>query len=65
MFDVRLFEAKIQVFEFDHQLINTFEFIGCSKNDVQVHSMFDKMVFDPSLLKKDKFFVKLEKNGLP
>ena len=50
MFDVRSFEAKIQVFEFDHQRINTFEFVRCSKNDVRVRSMFDKMVFDPSLL---------------
>jgi len=31
--------------------MNTFEFIQCSKNDVQVRSMFDKMVFDPSLVK--------------
>ena len=49
-FDVRSFEAKNRVFEFDHQQMNTFEFIHCSKNDVQVRSMFDKMVFDPSLL---------------
>ena len=49
MFDVRSFEAKNKVFEFDHQQTNTFEFVRCSKNDVQVRSMFDKMVFDPSL----------------
>ena len=30
--------------------MNTFEFVQCSKNDVRVCSMFDKMVFDPSLL---------------
>ena len=30
--------------------MNTFEFIWCSKNDVRVRAMFDKMVFDPSLL---------------
>ena len=29
--------------------MNTFEFVRCSKNDVRVRSMFDKMVFDPSL----------------
>ena len=28
-----------------------FEFVRCSKNDVRVRSMFDKMVFDPSLIK--------------
>ena len=49
-FDVRLFEAKIQVLEFDHQQMKMFEFIQCSKNDVRVQSMFNKMVFDPSLV---------------
>ena len=49
-FDVQPFEAKNRVFEFDHQQMNTFEFVRCSKNDVRVRSMFDKMVFDPSLL---------------
>ena len=44
-----MFEAKNRVFEFDHQLMNTFVFVRCSKNDVRVRSMFDKMVFDPSL----------------
>ena len=52
MFDVCPFEAKIQVFEFDHQLMNIYKFVGCSKNDVWVHSMFDKMMFDPSLVSK-------------
>ena len=36
-FDVRSFKAKNRVF------------VQCSKNDVRVCSMFDKMVFDPSL----------------
>ena len=48
-FDVRLFEAKNWVFEFNHQQMNTFEFVRCSKTDVRVRSMFDKMVFDLSL----------------
>ena len=48
-FDVCLFEAKIQVFQFDHQQINKFEFVGYSKNYVRASSMFDRMVFDPSL----------------
>ena len=30
--------------------MNMFQFVGCSKNDVRVLSMFDKMVFDPLLL---------------
>ena len=30
--------------------MNTFELVRCSKNDVQVRSMFDKMVFNPSLV---------------
>ena len=38
------------VFEFDHQQINAFEFVRCSKNNFRVRSMFDKMVFDPSLI---------------
>ena len=49
-FDVRSFEAKNRVFEFDYQQMNTFEFVRCSKNDVRVRSMFDKLVFDPSLI---------------
>ena len=49
MFDVRSFEAKNKVFKFNHQYMNKFEFVRCSKNDVRVRSMFDKMVFDPSL----------------
>ena len=52
-FDVRSFEAKNRVFEFDHQQMNMFEFVRCSKNDVRVRSMFDKMVFDPSLEKTE------------
>ena len=35
-FDVRSFEAKNRVFEFDHQQMNMFEFVRCSKNDVRV-----------------------------
>ena len=49
-FDVRSFKAKNRVFDFDHQYMNTFEFVQCSKKDVPVRSMFDKMVFDPSLI---------------
>ena len=49
-FKVCSFEAKNRVFEFDHQLINTFESVLCSKNDVRDHSMFNKMVFNPSLI---------------
>ena len=51
MFNVHSFEAKNRVFEFDHQQMNIFQFIQCSKNDVTVCSMLDEMVFDPSLLK--------------
>ena len=29
--------------------MNMFEDVRCSKNNVSVHSMFDKMMFDPSL----------------
>ena len=53
-FDVQSFEAKNRVFEFDHQQMNMFEFVRCSKNDVRVRSMFDKMVFDPSLLSREE-----------
>ena len=54
MLDVRSFEAKNMVFEFDHQLMNNFEFVRCSKNDVRVPSMFNRMALDPSLLKLKK-----------
>ena len=47
MFEVHAFEAKNRVFEFDSE----FEFVRCSKNDVRVRSIFDKTVFDPSLVK--------------
>ena len=51
MFNVRSFETKIQVFEFDHQQeMNVFEFVQCLKNEVQVQLMFDKMMFNPSLV---------------
>ena len=49
MFEVRSFEAKNRVFEFDHLQMNTFEFVRYLRNDVGVRSMFGKMVFDPSL----------------
>ena len=50
MFDVCLLEAKNRLFEFDHQQMNTFKFVRCSKYDVRVCSIFDEMVYDPSLL---------------
>ena len=31
MFDIRSFEAKNRVFEFDYQKMNTFEFVQCSE----------------------------------
>ena len=45
-FHVKSFEAKNRLFEFVYQKMNI---VRCSKNDVRVCSMFDKMVFDPSL----------------
>ena len=36
--------------KFDSQLMNTFMYVRCSKIDVRVHSMFDEMVFDTSLI---------------
>ena len=39
MFDIRSFEAKNKLFEFDHQQMNMFEFVRCSKNDVRVRSI--------------------------
>ena len=49
-FDVRSFEAKNRVFQFHHQQMNTLEFVRCLKNYVRVGSMFDKMMFDTSLV---------------
>ena len=42
--------------EFDHQQMNMFEFVGCSINDVRIHSMFNKIVFDISLYFSLKLF---------
>ena len=36
--------------------MNMFEFAQCSKNDVGIRSMFDKMVFNLSLGNTDKPF---------
>ena len=44
-------EAKNRLSEVNHQNMNTFESVWCSKNNVWVHSMFDEMVFNPSLRK--------------
>ena len=54
MFDVCYNEAKNRVLQFDFQKMNMFKSVQCSKKDVQMHSMFDKMMFDPSL----KFSIK-------
>ena len=40
---------------FDGHVRVTFEFVRYSKNDVQVRSMFDKMVFNTSLRSKWTF----------
>ena len=37
-------------------MMNTVVFVRCSKNDVRVRSMFDKMVFDSSLLTSNNLF---------
>ena len=42
-------KLKIGCSSFDYQKMNRFKFVRCSKNNVQVRSTFDKMVFDPSL----------------
>ena len=50
MFNVFTFEAKNRMFEFDLQSMNMFEFVWCSKNDVRVHMMFDKIAFEPKVM---------------
>ena len=45
--------------------MNTFKFVRCSKNDVRVQSMFDKMVFDPSLINWSKMKFLLLEMGFP
>ena len=47
--NVRSFQAKHRVFGLNYQYMNMFKFVRCSKNDVGVCSMFDKMEFEPSL----------------
>ena len=39
--DVRFFEAKIRVLEFDYQKKNMLVLIQCSKNDIRVRLMLD------------------------
>ena len=46
MLYVCMFKAKNRVLQLDHQ-----QFVRRSKNDASVRSMFDKMVFDPSLIR--------------
>ena len=51
MFDVHLFKAKNRLFEFNYQKMNTFEFISCLKNDVQLcwmSNLFSKSVNGPN-----------------
>ena len=56
MLDVCLFEAKNRVFQFDHQSSSfdvqkmLFEFVQCSKNDVQVSSMSNSVNLVKALL---------------
>ena len=56
-FDVRSFEAKNRVFEFDHQQMNTFEFVRCSKNDVGV-SLKSNLINIVKVLLGSKFDVR-------
>ena len=56
MFDVRSFEPKNRVLEFDYQKMNMFMSVQCSKNDVQVRLIFDKMVFDLLLIFSFHFY---------
>ena len=53
-FNVRLLGANDKVFEFDYQKMNMYECIRCSKDYVSLRSMYDEMVFDPSLLDCNK-----------
>ena len=48
-FDVRLFKAKNRLFKFYYQKMTTFVFVLCSKIDLRVPLIFDKMLFDTSL----------------
>ena len=43
--------SKPKLFEFDYQYLNEHvQVLSMLENDVRVRSMFDKMVFDPSLV---------------
>ena len=59
MFDVRSFEAKKRVFEFDYQQMNTFEFVRCSIKWCQTHhyQLCDRSTepFESSFLARIKF----------
>ena len=50
MFNICSFKAKNTVLEFERQQMNMFESLQCSNNDVRIHLMFDKTLFDSSLL---------------
>ena len=50
-FDVCSFEAKNRVFKLNHQYMNMFEFVRCSKNDGEIVQCSIKWcAFDPSLV---------------
>ena len=50
MLDIRLFVAKNRALKFDYQKMNKLDSNPCSKNDGQIHSKFDEMLFDLALL---------------
>ena len=41
-----LWKQRNRVFEFDYQQMNTLELVQCSKNDIRIRSMFDKLDSD-------------------
>ena len=45
MMDILSLEGKKNVFDFNYQKINMFNFVQCWKNVIRVCSTFDKMVF--------------------
>ena len=51
MFDNRSFKGKIWMFESDYQELNMFKSGGCMKKGVQIHSMFEKMMFEKMIFK--------------
>ena len=62
-YDVRSFEAKNRVVEFDYQRMNTFVSVACSKNDVRA-CLTNNLVYQAKAFKVQCLFVRSQNLGV-